>query len=356
MIARLGGDEFMVLLENIHGTDDTAHTANNIIAEMAKPFHLLDTHVVHIGVSVGISIYGQHGITAQTLIDHADAALYKAKGNGRNCFAYFSEELTLAARQHLELEAELRTIIEQGELNVYYQAQVNIATGKIIGAEALVRWKKPINGFTSVQQFIQFAEENGFINSIGEWVLRETCRQGKQWLDAGLPPVLLAVNVSPYQFQRSDVVNLVETVLRETHYPAQYLELELTESGLMQNQKNTRQLLQDLRALGIKLAIDDFGTGYSSLAYLKLFPINTLKIDRSFIQDIPNQLGDMAIAATIIAMGHILGFDVLAEGVETSEQLAFLREKGCDSYQGYIKSRPVPANEFVELLKAETSC
>jgi diguanylate cyclase (GGDEF)-like protein len=352
MIARLGGDEFTVLLENISHADDAAYVAADIISDLKKPFKLVidPNHEVHIGVSIGISLYGQHGVTPQLLVDHADAALYKAKANGRNCFAYFSEDLTIAARKRIELEAILRLVIEREELLVYYQAQVDIATDKIIGAEALIRWQKPIEGLTSPAQFINFAEENGFIATIGAWILRETCRQGKQWLDAGIPPIVLAVNVSSHQFRHSDINSLVADVLKETGFPAHCLELELTESGLMDTLDNTRLILDNLRQLGIRLAIDDFGTGFSSLAYLKHFPINTLKIDKSFIDDIPYKQDDMVIAATIIAMGHILGFNVLAEGVETLEQLAFIREKGCDSYQGYLKSKPLPALQFEQLL------
>ncbi|MEE7627356.1 EAL domain-containing protein [Methylobacter sp. Wu8] len=352
MIARLGGDEFTVLLENITHADDAAHVAENIITALSKPFYLVLEHKeVGIGVSIGISVYGQHGTTPQLLMDHADAALYKAKDSGRNCFAYFSEDLTIAARSRIELESRLRGVIEREELLVYYQPQVDIATDKIIGAEALIRWQQPVEGFTSPGQFIGFAEETGLIDIIGAWILREACRQGRQWLDAGLPPLVLAVNVSPHQFRHSNIISLVADVLNDTRFPAHCLELELTESGLMDNQDKTRFILDNLRQLGVHIAIDDFGTGYSSLAYLKHFPITTLKIDKSFIDDIPYQQDDMAIASTIIAMGHILGFKILAEGVETPEQLAFLLEKGCDNYQGYIKSKPVPAHEFVRLLR-----
>ncbi|MDD5265925.1 MAG: EAL domain-containing protein [Methylococcales bacterium] len=354
MIARLGGDEFIVLLENINCADDAAFVANKIIAEISKPFCLLlEKKEVHISVSIGVSLYGQHGITPQALMDHADAALYKAKENGRNCFTYFSEELTIAAVKRIELASRLRLLIERKELLVYYQAQVDIATDKIIGAEALIRWQQPIEGFTSPGQFIRFAEETGFINIIGSWILRETCRQGKQWLDAGLSPVVLAVNVSPHQFCHNDIVGQVAEVLTDTGFPAHCLELELTESSLMNYQDATQSILDNLRQLGVQLAIDDFGTGYSSLSYLKRFPVTTLKIDKSFIDDIPQKQEDMAISATIIAMGHILGFKVLAEGVETPEQLAFLQEKGCDSYQGYIKSPPLPAQEFEQLLRKQ---
>lgn len=357
MVARLGGDEFTVLLEGITHADDAASVAKSIIADLNKPFYLdIDRkQEVRIGVSIGISLYGKHGKSPELLLDHADAALYKAKDNGRNCFAYFSEDLTIAARKRIELESRLRQVIENDELRVFYQAQVDIATDRIIGAEALIRWQNPIEGFTSPWQFINFAEETGFIVAIGEWILRETCRQGKQWLDAGLSPIVLAVNVSPHQFRRSDMPGVVANALKETGFPAHYLELEVTESGLMDNHDKTRLMLDNLRQLGIQLAIDDFGTGYSSLSYLKHFPITKLKIDKSFIDDIPYKQDDMAIATTIIVMGHILGFKVLAEGVETPDQLAFLQEKGCDSYQGYIKSRPLPAQEFEELLHNQQS-
>jgi diguanylate cyclase (GGDEF)-like protein/PAS domain S-box-containing protein len=350
LIARLGGDEFIVLLENITCADDAALVANNIITELSKPFYLLlGQKEVHISVSIGISLFKQHGTTPQELMDHADAALYKAKDSGRNCFTYFSEELTIAAIKRIEMESRLRLVIEREELLVHYQAQVDIATDKIIGAEALIRWQQPIEGFTSPGQFIRFAEETGFINTIGAWILRETCRQGKQWLDAGLSPLILAVNVSPHQFRNNDLVSLVANVLKDTGFPAHCLELELTESSLIHDQETTQLILDKLRQLGVQLAIDDFGTGYSSLAYLKRFPVTTLNI---YVRE---KLGNfsMAISTTIIAMGHILGFKVLAEGIETPEQLAFLQEKGCDSYQGYIKSRPIPAQEFEQLLRKQ---
>ncbi|WP_333876278.1 bifunctional diguanylate cyclase/phosphodiesterase [Methylobacter sp.] len=351
MVARLGGDEFIVLLEDIAHPEDAARVAENIISDLSKPFGVEQGEDIQIGVSIGISLYPQHGENPELLMDHADAALYQAKDAGRGCFAYFSEDLTIAARERIALESRLRKAIEQQDLRVFYQPQVDIASGRIIGAEALVRWLDPVEGLIPPVRFIPIAEETGLILVIGEWVLRETCRQGRQWLDAGLPPLTLAVNVSPQQFRRSDICGLVATVLKNTGFPSNQLELEITESGLMENQGNAPEILNCLRAQGIRLAIDDFGTGYSSLACLKHFPLDLLKIDKSFIDDIPHLQDDMEIASTIIAMGHILGFKVLAEGVETIEQLAFLQEKGCDMYQGYIKSRPIPAEEFVELLR-----
>ena len=351
MLARLGGDEFVVLLEDIAHPEDAARVAEEIILVLSKPFQLTQSHDVQIGASIGISLYPEHGGSYEVLMDYADAALYQAKDQGRGCYAYFSEDQTLAARERIALEARLRRAIEQGELRVFYQPQVDIASGRIIGAEALVRWQDPQEGLIPPLRFIPIAEETGLILDIGEWVLRETCRQGRRWLDAGLPPLTLAVNVSPQQFRRGDISSLVATVLNETGLPADCLELEMTESGLMENQDHVMELLNKLRSQGVRLAIDDFGTGFSSLAYLKHFPLDVLKIDKSFIDDIPHLQDDMEIAATIIAMGHILGFKVLAEGVETLAQLEFLREKRCDTYQGYIKSPPVPAEAFVELLR-----
>ncbi len=351
MVARLGGDEFVVLLEDIAHPEDAARVAEEIIAALSRTFCLAQDGNVQIGASIGISLYPQHGGCPEALMDHADAALYQAKDQGRGCFAYFSEDLTLAARERITLESRLRRAIEQRELQVFYQPQVDLAGGHIVGAEALVRWLDPVEGLIPPIRFIPIAEETGLILAIGEWVLRETCRQGRQWLDEGLPPITLAVNVSSHQFRRSDICGLVAMVLKETKFPAKQLELEITESGLMENQDNATDILNNLRGQGIRLAIDDFGTGYSSLAYLKHFPLDSLKIDKSFIDDIPFHQDDMEIAATIIAMGHILGFKVLAEGVETPEQLAFLQEKGCDLYQGYIKSKPMPADEFAELLR-----
>ncbi|MEE7627063.1 EAL domain-containing protein [Methylobacter sp. Wu8] len=351
MVARLGGDEFIVLLEDIAQPEDAARVAKEIVADLTKPFSLLHGNNVQIGASIGISLYPQHGDSPDILMDHADAALYQAKDAGRGCFAYFSEDLTIAARERIALETRLRRAIEQQDLCIFFQPQVDIAGGRIVGAEVLVRWQDPVDGLIPPLRFIPIAEETGLILEIGEWVLRETCRQGRQWLDAGLPPLTLAVNVSPYQFRRGDICALVTTVLAETGFPPTLLELEITESGLMENQENATAILNSLREQGVRFAIDDFGTGYSSLAYLKHFPLDVLKIDKSFIDDIPFHQDDMEIAATIVAMGHILGFKVLAEGVETAAQLAFLQEKGCDMYQGYIKSKPLVASEFAELLR-----
>jgi diguanylate cyclase (GGDEF)-like protein/PAS domain S-box-containing protein len=353
MVARMGGDEFIILLENIAHPQDASRIAEEIIKELRKPFKLSQNHDVWIGASIGISLYQQHGDSIDILMDHADKALYQAKDQGRGCFAYFSEDLTIAARERIELETRLRSAIEQQELCMFYQPQIDIASGLIVGAEALVRWQSSDEELIPPSRFIPIAEETSLIEDIGEWVLRETCNQGYYWLVCGLTPLTLAVNISPYQLKRCDISALVSKVLAESGFPAHLLELEITETGLMENQENATEILNNLRSQGIRLAIDDFGTGYSSLAYLKSFPLNVLKIDKRFIDDIPHSKDGMEIAATIIAMGHTLGLKVLAEGVETQEQLAFLREHHCDLYQGYIKSRPLPAKEFADLLRAQ---
>ena len=350
MVARLGGDEFVLLLEDIGHQEDAARIAAEIIADLNVPFQLAQNNDVRIGASVGIALYPEHGETLDVLMDNADIALYQAKDNGRGCFAYFSESLTIAARERLDLEARLRRGIEKGEFCVFYQAQVDILSGKVIGAEALMRWQNPNEELIPPYKFVEIAEETGLIMNIGEWVLRDVCRQGKEWLDAGFAPIRLAVNVSPSQFKQCNMVELVTTVLAETHYLAEQLELELTESAFMDYQEATVTVLTELRKLGVHLAIYDFGTGYSSLSYLKRFPLDVLKIDKSFIDDIPHNADDMAITSAIISMGQTLGFKVLAEGVKTAEQLEFLRLKGCNAYQGYIKSEPIPADEFVKFL------
>jgi len=353
MLARLGGDEFLLVLGHIEGPEDAANMARTVLELLAQPFVLSSKQEVYIGASIGISVSPDDGSSADEMIQHADSAMHQAKKLGRNTYRFYTESLTRAAGEHLELENRLRHAIGNNQLRVYYQPQVDIATGRIIGAEALVRWQDPERGLIQPVHFISLAEETGLIGSIGEFVLKETCLQGMRWIKAGLPFLTLAVNLSPHQFMRGNIAELVSKVLAETGFPADRLELELTESALMDQEEEAVKMLHLLRAQDIRLAIDDFGTGYSSLSYLKRFPLDILKIDKSFVDDIPFHQDDMEIAATIIAMGHILGFKVLAEGVETAEQLAFLQAKGCDMYQGYLTSPPVPAEEFEKLLKGK---
>ncbi|MBS1212863.1 MAG: diguanylate cyclase, partial [Proteobacteria bacterium] len=291
-ITRLGGDEFAILLEDLSHPQDAAQVAYEIIEALNEPWRLSNNAEVRIGTSVGISLFPEHGQTSQELLQHADAALYRAKEEGRSSFKYFSDDLTRAARRRINMESLLRRAIKQDELQVRYQPQIEIASGRIVGAEALVRWQSPEEGLIDPVRFIPVAEETGLIAAIGEWVLRETCRQGRQWLDEGLPPLNLAVNLSPHQFRYGDINSTVAAVLAETGFPARHLELELTESALMEREAEAVKTLRNLRDLGVHLAIDDFGTGYSSLAYLKRFPLDVLKIDKSFIDDIPHHQDD----------------------------------------------------------------
>jgi predicted signal transduction protein with EAL and GGDEF domain len=353
-VARIGGDEFIILVEcdeqNPATSARAARLAQIIVNELSRPFTLSFSSDVRIGVSIGISLYPQHGSSSDCLINNADVALYQAKQTGRGCFAYFSEQLAAVRRERARLETLLHHAIEREELQLFYQAQVDIVTGEIVGAEALLRWQSP-EGMISPNRFISIAEESTLIVGLGEWALREVCRQGRQWLAQGLPALNLAVNVSAYQFRRCDMSSSVIQILSETGFPAPQLTIEITESGLMEHHQTIIDNFHALKKLGVRFAIDDFGTGYSSLAYLNCLPVDTLKIDKRFIDDIPQLADDMTITATIIAMGHTLGLKVLAEGVETAEQLAFLQEKGCDAYQGYYKSSPLPASEFAQLLR-----
>jgi diguanylate cyclase (GGDEF)-like protein/PAS domain S-box-containing protein len=351
MVCRLGGDEFAVLLDNITDEKDAGEIANTMIMALSEPFTLSSTVQVRIGASVGISIYPDRCDTPEQMLQQADSALYKAKAEGRGRFVYFSDDLTIAARARIDLEVELRHALTHGELRVFFQPQVDISSGRVVGAEALVRWQSPQKGMISPASFIHTAEICGLIDEIDNWVLRETCLQGQRWLAAGLRPLTLAVNLSPYQFQKGGIDDTVARVLRDTGYPAEHLELELTESALMQREAQATLILHKIRGLGVRLAIDDFGTGYSSLAYLKLFPLNVLKIDKRFIDDIPIHRDDMEIVNAIIAMAHALRLTVLAEGVENEAQLAYLKSRGCDMFQGYLFGRPMPAEEFEKLLR-----
>lgn len=350
-IARLGGDEFTVLLDNLVRPEDAARVAEEIMEALSEPFHLAKGVSIRTSASIGISFSAGADATAESLLQQADSAMYRAKAEGRGRFQYFSENMTVAARERIDLDSRLRRALEQNEFRVYYQPQVDIRTGHIIGAEALVRWQDPHEGLILPGQFIPIAEETGLIREIGEWVLREACLQGKKWLDAGLPPLVLAVNVSARQIHHGNLIEVVEQILGETGFSPRSLELELTESTLMERKEEVDVLLNSLRARRIRLAIDDFGTGYSSLSYLKRFPLDVLKIDKSFIDDISHDSDDRTIIKAIIEMGHTLGFKVLAEGVESAEQLVFLQSHGCDLYQGYFRSKPLPADAFEHLLK-----
>jgi len=353
--SRLGGDEFTVVLEDLHEPQDAAWVANDLLALVREPFQLATAGEVSVGTSIGIALYPEHGSTEQELLQQADAALYRAKAGGRSRFRFFSEELTREARERIQLEASLRKALEQKELLVHFQPQFDLQTGRIVGAEALVRWLHPEYGMMQPAQFIPLAEETGLIAGLGEWVLRETCQLGSRWLSQGLPPLRLAVNISPQQLRQPGIERLLTAILLETGFPAELLEIEVTESTLMQQEEKAELILNRISSLGVRLAVDDFGTGYSSLSRIKQFPVQLLKIDRSFISGILDNQTDQEIAATIVAMGRILGFKVLAEGVETQEQLDLLRQLPCDLYQGFYSARPMPAEELSLVLQENIS-
>lgn len=345
MVARLGGDEFIVLLDNITASEDVARIAEAIINDLSKPFRLMQTSNAAIGASIGISLFPQHGQVPEILMDNADTALYQAKNDGRGCFAYFSEALTLVARERMELEVNLRLAFRQNTLNIFYQPQIDVISGRIVGAQALIRWQISANVFIPPSRFIPIAEESGLIVALGEWVLRQVCQQGRQWLDEGLPALTLAVKISPHQLRHADINALVGAVLAESRFPAQYLELELTEKTLIEH-PDSAAVLQQLRAQGVRLVIDNFGAGYSSLTYLKRFPLDVLKIDKLFVEE----QNDVDMTTTIVAMARTLNMKTLAKGIETASQLALLQSQGCDIYQGNFISKPLPANEFQQLL------
>ncbi|MDD5390046.1 MAG: PAS domain S-box protein [Gallionellaceae bacterium] len=351
-LARLGGDEFVILLEQLDEAQRAAVVAQDVLQVLAEPIQLSGGHEVFIGCSIGISLYPDDADDATRLVSSADAALYLAKEQGRNTYCFYTEALTTAANEHLALETRLRRALERGEFVLHYQPLIDAHSGRTVGVEALVRWQPPDEALVPPDKFIPIAEETGLIVPLGEWVLRTACAQARAWIDAGLPPLVMAVNLSGRQFQAVDMVELVRAVLLDTGLPASYLELELTESVIMAHADQAIATLDALKALGVRLAIDDFGTGYSSLAYLKRFPIDKLKIDRSFVDGLADDPNDREIAATIIAMARSLNLDVLAEGVETEQQLAFLRLYGCDQYQGYLFSRPLPAEELLPLLRS----
>ncbi len=350
-LARLGGDEFVVLLEDLKEPNEAAVVAQNLLALLRLPFRLRGGQEVFSGASVGISLFPDDAVDATHLVRNADAALYQAKSQGRDTYRFYTESLTRVANERLHLESRLRGALERGEFILHYQPQLATSDNRLIGAEALLRWRMPEGELMSPAQFIPLAEETGLIRPIGAWVLREACSQFRTWFDAGLPPIRLAVNLSSRQIEQHDLVEQLQAMLDETGFPAHLLELEITESAIMAQGGQASEVLAALKRLGIGLAIDDFGTGYSSLAYLKRFAVDKLKIDRSFIRDIPGDVSDSEIAATIIAMGKNLKLKVLAEGVETEEQLAFLQIHDCDAWQGHHFSRPLAAADFLALWR-----
>jgi EAL domain-containing protein (putative c-di-GMP-specific phosphodiesterase class I) len=314
--------------------------------------HFIDQHDLHVTSSVGISVYPDDGQNAETLIKNADTAMYQAKENGRQTYQFFEPAMNLRAVERQSIEGDLRRALERHEFVVHYQPKINLKTGRIAGAEALLRWTHPIRGLVSPAQFIPVAEDCGLILPIGNWVLRQACQQAQAWLAAGLPMGTMAVNISAMQLREGTFVDSVFAILKETGLDPKFLEVELTESVLMKHAESTASILKALKARGVQVAVDDFGTGYSSLSYLRKFPIDALKIDQSFVSQITTVPDETIIVKAVVSMGRSLKLRVVAEGVETQEQLAFLQAHQCDEAQGYFFSRPVPPQQFAKLLKS----
>ena len=352
-VARIGGDEFVILMREVHGEAGAVDLASRVLKAMGEPVRVHE-HKLYVTPSLGVAVYPEHGNTAQTLITHADAAMYMAKKEGRNAFRVFAPDMNTFFPERLMLENELRIALEERQFVLHYQPKVDVSTGALVGMEALLRWLHPRKGIVPPDQFIPLAEETGLIVPIGRWVLKDACRQNKEWQDAGMPPVRIAVNLSGVQFKQKDLVETVTTALAESGLDASCLELEITETVVMQDASFAIGTIEKLSAMGIHISIDDFGTGYSSLAYLKRFQVDKLKIDRSFIRDIASDADDASIVRATIGLAHNLRLRVVAEGVETQEQLVYLRTLGCDEYQGYYKSKPLTAEDFTrQIIRAE---
>jgi len=352
-VARLGGDEFVVILEGIKRGEDVAGVAQKYLQAINQPY-AIDQHELHTSPSIGISLYPSDGADAEALMRNADTAMYYAKSNGRNNFQFFAESMNLAANKRLHLESELWRALGENQLMLHYQPQVDLLTGKIVGVEALIRWNHPERGLIPPADFIPIAEETGLILPIGHWVLLTACRQAKAWLDAGSDMGDMAVNISAHQFRQPEFAQSVRNVLEETGLPPERLELEITESTVMNSADDSVHMLAELKGMGVKLAIDDFGTGYSSLAYLRRFPIDRLKIDRTFVTDMENDADAASLVASIIALGRSLGLRLVAEGVENSAQADLLRDKECERVQGYHYFRPGSAESILASMQEQT--
>jgi len=350
VVARLGGDEFIVLIDEVSDSSHVSTVAHKIITSIIKPLTIMKQEC-RITASIGISIYPKDAEDEQSLMKNADMAMYLAKEEGKNNYQFYSEEIQSKSLEHLSIETNLRFALERKELSLHYQAKVDFKTDVINGVEALLRWQNPYLGSVTPTQFIPVAEETGLIVPIGKWVMKTACEQNVAWQQQGLPPVCMAVNLSLRQLTDDNLIDDIRTALNDSGMAPNLLELEITESMVMHNPARMISILAKIKSLGVRLAIDDFGTGYSSLAQIKHFPIDTLKVDRSFIRNIPQDVEDKAITEAIIAMGKTLSLTVVAEGVETQEQLDFLREHSCDEMQGYHFSKPIAPELFADLLR-----
>lgn len=351
-VARLGGDEFVVILQNLAEPHHADKVAATILDNIRKPLTIYEREI-SVTASLGVSVYPVHDDTIDGLIRKADAAMYDIKEKGRNGYAVYSDSYGECVMQQDSLETDLKMALINNELSLYYQAQTELDDNRVVGVEALLRWQHPVRGFVSPATFIPIAEACGAIVPIGEWVLREACRQQVEWLAQGLPALRVAVNVSAIQFRQQDFVTKVKTIITETGVAPEHVELELTESSAMANPLQTVTIMQELRDLGLKLALDDFGTGHSSLSYLARFPINKIKIDQSFIRNIQHSPNNEAIVRAIILMGSSLGLEMIAEGVESSDELACIKSHRCREAQGYHFAKPIPAHQFSNWLRLE---
>jgi len=349
-VSRLGGDEFTLLLDDIAAPEDSVLVADKILHLFELPF-TLDSHEMFVTASIGITLFPSDGDTADKLLKNADTAMYHAKEKGRNNYQFFSEQMNTRVSERLYLETGLRHALERDEFLLHYQPRIEVASGRIVGVEALIRWQHPENGIVSPATFIPLAEETGLIVPIGEWVLRSACSQNKAWQDAGFQKIQVSVNISVRQFTNNNLVSTVRDILKETGLSAACLELEITESSVMLNPGQAISTLKELKALGLSISIDDFGTGYSSLSHLKNLPVDILKVDQSFVKGIHENKSDKTLVSTIINMGHSLGLSVVAEGVETAEQLSFLGERNCQEVQGFYLSKPLSSESLQALLE-----
>jgi EAL domain-containing protein (putative c-di-GMP-specific phosphodiesterase class I) len=349
----MGGDEFVILLPGLKREEYVVAVAHKLLETIARPCLINDRELL-LEASIGVALYPRDGNDVGTLLKHADAAMYRAKDHGGNAFKFYKDELDAQVSRHFEIAGQLQNAIERNEFQMYYQPQFDLEQGKVTGAEALIRWQHPTMGMISPFEFIPIAEESNMVLKIGEWVAENVIRQCKAWQSEGLPLLSVAINISARQFDHSDIPRILsDLITRYDLNPALFtLELELTEGMLMKHPEHVIQTLNKLKAMNFDISIDDFGTGYSSLAYLKRFPIDKLKIDRSFVKDIPDDLDDVAIASAIIMMAHELGMKVVAEGVETEAQFALLKARGCDVIQGYLTGYPMTAQEFEALLRS----
>jgi diguanylate cyclase (GGDEF)-like protein len=351
-VARWGGDEFIILLPRVNNIEEVTQVAERILQTLENAFHL-QGHELYISASLGIALLDSNSPNAETLIQHADTALYHAKDKGRNNYQFYSVSLSSKNPELLTLEKSLRYALERKEFSLYYQPRVSIATGEITGMEALLRWQHPDMGLVAPSVFIPLAEQSGLIVPIGEWVLRTACRQNKAWQDAGLPPLMMAVNLSLKQFWQPQLVETVAKILQQTGLEPHFLELEITETTAIEDLEFTRTVLQDLQQMGVHLSIDDFGTGHSSLSRLQLLPLHNLKIDKSFVQDLTHDVKVAHIIKAIVSLGRNLGLRLTAEGVENEEELEFLRSIHCEDVQGFLFYRPLSAQKATEILESK---